>query len=497
MRKTFIFLVLCAALQMAAQKSEFEQFREQMNAQRDSYMRTQQEQRRSYVDSIQAEFDAFRRRINDEYAEYMRQKWTKYESLAARSKPEDKNPPVPVVKKNHEPKKTDEIQYKSVVKSAPYEAPQPIAPISAPSQKSIKGLKFMFHGTPCEVHLTNAHRYTLSDATEQSASDMWHHLSTAAYDDVIADCLQLRDKLKLADWGYINLVQTMTRSFFGKNNNEAILMQVYILTQSGYAARIASTGDKWILLVPFDAEIYDYSYINSDGLSYYILDKDKGSRSFYVYDNPFQGEKVSSLRMAESPKLSFSATEQRTLTSERWPSMTTSIIGNENLISFYNEYPLSSSWECYSTASLSKEIKNSLFPVLRREIAGKSEYDAANMLLNFVQTAFDYATDGKQFGYERPLFGDETLYYPYSDCEDRSILYAVLVRELLNLDVVLLDYPGHVATAVAFSDNQPYGYYFDCDDTIYTICDPTYINADAGECMPDYTHTPAQIIHIQ
>jgi hypothetical protein len=135
--------------------------------------------------------------------------------------------------------------------------------------------------------------------------------------------------------------------------------------------------------------------------------------------------------------------------------------------------------------------------MLRREIAGKSEYDAANMLLNFVQTAFDYATDGKQFGYERPLFGDETLYYPYSDCEDRSILYSVLVRELLNLDVVLLDYPGHVATAVAFSDNQPHGYYFNCDDTIYTICDPTYINADAGECMPDYIHTPAQIIHIQ
>ena len=461
----------------------------------DDFVKNQNCKFDEFKDSKQVEWDAYRKRINDEYAEFMQQKWTKYESHAAKSKPEDKKPPTPIVKKNHEPKRTEEIQFKSVVKPVPYEAPHPIVPISEPSHKSINGLQFMFHGTPCEVHLTDAHKYSLSDATEHSASNMWYHMSNPIYDDVLADCLQLRDELKLA--GYINLVQTMTRSFFGKNSNEAILMQVYLLAQSGYAARIASTGEKWVLLVPFDADIYDYSYINHDGLSYYILDKDKEARSFYVYDNTFQGEKVPSLRMTESPRLSFSATNKRTLTSTRWPSMTVSITGNGNLISFYNEYPLSSSWECYSTASLSKEIKMSLFPMLRREIAGKSEYDAANMLLNFVQTAFNYETDGEQFGYERPLFGDETLYYPYSDCEDRSILYSVLVRELLNLEVVLLDYPGHVATAVAFRDNQPHGYYFNCDDKIYTICDPTYINADAGECMPKYSHTPAQIIYIQ
>ena len=41
--------------------------------------------------------------------------------------------------------------------------------------------------------------------------------------------------------------------------------------------------------------------------------------------------------------------------------------------------------------------------------------------------------------------------YRYCDCEDRSILYSFLVKTLLNLPVVGVDYPGHVATAVKFS----------------------------------------------
>ncbi len=118
---------------------------------------------------------------------------------------------------------------------------------------------------------------------------------------------------------------------------------------------------------------------------------------------------------------------------------------------------------------------------------------AANILLHFVQTAFEYATDDEQFGKERPLFADETLFYPYSDCEDRAILYSVFVRELLGLDVVLLHYPGHLATAVCF-DTEVYGDYMTIDGKRYIVCDPTYINADIGQAMPRFKQTPANII---
>jgi hypothetical protein len=137
----------------------------------------------------------------------------------------------------------------------------------------------------------------------------------------------------------------------------------------------------------------------------------------------------------------------------------------------------------YSKASLSNQAKETLYPVLRKAIAGKTQAQAANILLNFVQTGFDYATDQQQVGYERPFYPDESLYYPYCDCEDRSILFACLVRELLGLDVVLLDYPEHLSTAVGFTENVE-GDYLMLGDKKYIACDPTYIGADIGMSMP-------------
>lgn len=91
------------------------------------------------------------------------------------------------------------------------------------------------------------------------------------------------------------------------------------------------------------------------------------------------------------------------------------------------------------------------------------------------------------------LFADETLFYPYSDCEDRAILYSILVRDLLDLDVVLLHYPGHLATAVCFGTELT-GDHLTIGDRRYTVCDPTYIHADVGQAMPKFKKIPAEVI---
>ena len=88
--------------------------------------------------------------------------------------------------------------------------------------------------------------------------------------------------------------------------------------------------------------------------------------------------------------------------------------------------------------------------------------------MNFVQTAFVYEYDDKVWGTDRSFFADECLYYPYCDCEDRSILFSRLVRDLLGLDVVLIYYPGHLATAVKFS-SEVSGDYITYDGARYTI----------------------------
>lgn len=119
--------------------------------------------------------------------------------------------------------------------------------------------------------------------------------------------------------------------------------------------------------------------------------------------------------------------------------------------------------------------------------------EAACRLLNFVQTAFEYEYDDKVWGCDRAFFAEETLYYPYCDCEDRSILFSRLVRDLMGLDVALVYYPGHLATAVAFNDEVP-GDYIELGGRRYVVCDPTFIGAPVGMTMPGMDNSGAKVL---
>ena len=150
-------------------------------------------------------------------------------------------------------------------------------------------------------------------------------------------------------------------------------------------------------------------------------------------------------------------------------------------------------WAVYANTPLDNAIQYSLYPALKQSIAGLSERDAVNKILNFVQTAFVYEYDDKVWGRDRAFFAAETLHYPYADCEDRSILFSRIIRDIMGLDVVLLYYPGHLATAVAFTQDVQ-GDYLVYKNRKYIVCDPTYINAPLGETMPGMNNQEAQLI---
>ena len=53
----------------------------------------------------------------------------------------------------------------------------------------------------------------------------------------------------------------------------------------------------------------------------------------------------------------------------------------------------------------------------------------------------------------------------------------------MGLDVVLLDYPEQLSTAVCFTEEIE-GDYLMLEGRKYIACDPTYIGADIGMSMP-------------
>ena len=211
----------------------------------------------------------------------------------------------------------------------------------------------------------------------------------------------------------------------------------------------------------------------------------------YTYEKNFgDARKNVCMRLMNSPVVR-NLPEDRMHQAKKYPITVHSKV-NRGLIDFYKDYP-QCDFPVYACAAMSDEFQGTVLPVLEEAVAGKTETEAADMLLNFVQTAFEYKTDNDQFGYEKPFFIDETFYYPYSDCEDRAVLYQTLVKNLLKLDVVLLDYPNHLATAVYFHSSVE-GDFVMVGTKKYIVCDPTYINASIGCAMPQFGDTKAIVV---
>ena len=153
-------------------------------------------------------------------------------------------------------------------------------------------------------------------------------------------------------------------------------------------------------------------------------------------------------------------------------------------------------WAMDANAPMAEEVTKELYPQMKAKLKGLSNLEAMERLLNWVQTGFEYKFDNEVWGDDRAFFGEETLFYPYCDCEDRSILLSHLVRELLGLDTVLIYYPGHLAMAVDLAEASD-GDYVLLDGRRFTVCDPTYIGARVGKTMPNMDNSQAKLILLE
>ena len=331
--------------------------------------------------------------------------------------------------------------------------------------------------------------------SEQNIAEAWRHLSQPLFDTMLADCLAQRKSLILGDWAYYQFVKHFADAHCKGCPNDSVLFQAFILTQSGYQIRLGRTSDTLYLLLACNELIYSRPYFMLDDVKFYPM-YDDGARpsSLRICDAKFPSERSMSLYFDKQPRLAHKPAAVATFASKAYANIKAEVAVNRNLMEFYATYP-QCSYPPHVVASLSESLKRQLYPTLRAAVEGKSQRDAANRLINFVQTGFNYKTDTEQFGREKWYFGDEIFFYPYSDCDDRAIFFAVLMREILGLEVVLIDYPGHVATAVQFTEAVE-GDYVTYKGKRYTICDPTYIGASIGCSMPDYKSAKIDIIEL-
>lgn len=379
----------------------------------------------------------------------------------------------------------------------PEPAAEPRLPVSStPMSPLYRGesgrSKIAYGGLAFYLNNSLNRKCSLNGLNENAIADAYEALCNSDYKPLLADCAQIRKDLRLNDWGVFTLVRQVADTYCG-TANESIVMQQFLLNEMGYKARMArkATEDKMMLFVATDCSIYAHPYITLNGQNYYNLSGNNEQCQFYMCqkDSPKAKNSVG-MQLKEAPL--FPGTVVSSTHQAKGSAARVTVDVPKALMDFYKDYP-QCDYSVYFNAPVNAAMENRILSSLAPLVQGRNEADAANILINFVQTAFQYQTDGQQFGYEKPFFVEELFYYPYSDCEDRAMLFSYLVRKLLGLDVVLLDYPEHIATAVRFNGNVS-GDYLMVNGRKYIVCDPTYIGASIGMTMPRYKTVSAKVL---
>ena len=419
----------------------------------------------------------------------------------------------PQAQKKAEEKKPVEMAVQEVIKpEPPIKQPEPLAEVKEETFRANNYMTFEVFGPQCKVRIGENCRFKLKDVSSDAVADVIRdEFPKPQFDNMLYDCLQERKRHDFSDWAYYQMLLALTRKFYGEGTNEAVLAQAFLYSQSGYKMRLAHDDSHLYMLAATRHFIYNKLFFSLDGDWYFMLDG-KQSEKLSICQASFPKESSLSLKISAAQRLAMNPTGERTLRSRKNPDFSFTIHSNKNYIDFLGTYPSSTvnnnfmtRWSMYANCPLDESIREQLYPQMKAKLAGKSELMAVQELLWWMHGNVDlegviqdsdcflYRYDEDVWGVDRAFFGEETLFYPYCDCEDRSILLSHLVRDVVGLDVVLVYYPGHLAMAVHF--NEPVeGDYVMCDGRKFIVVDPTYIGSRVGETMPMVADEPTTVI---
>jgi len=307
------------------------------------------------------------------------------------------------------------------------------------------------------------------------------------------ELIEVGKRLRLNDWGMVQLMMLASEVYF-PTLNDRVLFTWITLQRNGYDVKTGHDRKQIYLLPQFTGKIFGNPYVTINGKRYTVIPipgQDFPTEGITSYEAAYPSEsRPLSLRLAGLPAL----TEHPVTRNLVYRQETIRVQIATSLVQFLHSYP-TCELEVYFNAPVSEKAMKSLDEKILPQLQGKTELEQVNLLLDFIQRAIPYQTDEQQFGAEHYLFADETLYFPYADCEDRAVLFARLIRRYTGLKVIGLDYPDHVSTGIKLS-NQQNGSFLIFGGENYFICDPTYIGAKAGMIMEGMQHEQPEIIQL-
>lgn len=436
-----------------------------------------------------ASFENFKRTQSSSFKEYkderdsifnnyLKSQWKVYKEQQSKviyEKPKPKKLPTAMAKPI---KKVGPKVNIKIIEFKPLKKPKKVEAIH-------KNTSLPFFGTSLEFDVSNDIRTAnYFPRNQKGITSFFERVASSEHEELVKDIQKVKTDLNLNDWGIYLLVLELSREIYSEQDN-AKLFSWFIFNKLGYSVKVGIVNKHIVLLHYSKKIIYStpsYSFLNKNfyALSHY----NKGSIGrVYTYAQNYPGsESPLDLSLRSLPNFVQNKHHKDLSFINNGKKVKIEFSYNKNLIDFMATYP-QANYETYFNAPLENDTYTQIAKGLKKHIDGKKISEAMNFVLHFVQKSFKYEVDNQQFGREKVMFAQETLYFNRSDCEDRAILFSYLIKELFGIDVIGVKYKDHMNTALYIPMD---GDSVKAGSKRFVIADPTYVNANIGQSMPKY-----------
>ena len=313
--------------------------------------------------------------------------------------------------------------------------------------------------------------------------------------------LQQTDKLKLGqlkqemdafassyqldDLAFVLFTQKVAAHFWS-DPNMAKIFQYQLLKEKGYQLLLGYTSEQVTVYGHFLYDLANVAEVNYCNVLYSDL---SFNQNLALCEEQLiecsEGSKTIEVNQHKAPL--FNALQTRYHFETEFKGKSYSFQGelNQSLINYYRDLPSISFGEIYLNYHLSDLAYKQLIGDLKKAVKNMSTRQQLDFLLHFTQVVIPYQTDQALVGREKFAFAEEVLGNKAGDCEDKSILFAYLVKEVLQLPSLALVYihQNHLNVAVAVSGTQ---YNFIYNNQKYIVCEPSGPGLQAGENVYDW-----------
>jgi hypothetical protein len=327
-------------------------------------------------------------------------------------------------------------------------------------------------------------------------------IPAAQLDGLVQDLKGFRERQKLDDWLYYQLIRRIADQLVAKKTDYFLytIYKWYLLRASGFDAILAYADQTLLFYVHCEENIYNIPIRREAGKSYVCLNYHD-----YGFKVDFEHKKFKTLHTVQDENISSFSYRVNSLPGGKDQTVVKDLQFkyneqdyhfrvklNASVGAYFKNYP-ATDYEKHFNIPMSADAYHSLIPALQKQIRGLSVKDGVDFLMHFTRYAFLFKPDSETYGREKIYSPELTLLNESSDCEDRVSLFYYLVKEIYDLPMVVLVYPKHVSIGVQFP--KSFGQTIVYNGQKFTVCEPTPQTTDLklGETIPSIAKDSYQV----